>query len=117
MTREDAARVLRNLMDKVTIHDVDDWQDAVNAIEVALESIYSTDWVRTSERLPAEADTGDDGKILCVTVGVFGGTVILHVFWGIVAEHPERYPYWMPLPPLPESPVSGQTNWRGEDKR
>ena len=58
-------------------------------------------WVKTSDRMPTEADAGVNKEV--VTIYDDGDTRIMGAdYWAYVATHPEHFPYWMPIPPLPE---------------
>lgn len=58
-------------------------------------------WIKTADRLPTEADAGVDDEI--VTIYDDGDTRMMGAdYWAYVAKHPEHFPYWMPIPPLPE---------------
>ena len=61
-------------------------------------------WVKTSDRLPTEADAGDDEEIL--TIYDDGEKRLMGMdYWAYVAKVPERFPYWLPVPKLPEVEV------------
>ena len=69
----------------------------LNGKEAALRS----PWVKTSDRLPTEADAGVDEEI--VTIYDDGDTRMMGVdYWKWVALVPGRFPYWLPIPKLPE---------------
>lgn len=58
-------------------------------------------WVKTADRLPTEADAGVDEEI--VTIYDDGETRVMGTdYWKYVAKVPERFPYWLPVPKLPE---------------
>lgn len=58
-------------------------------------------WVKTADRLPTEADAGVDKEI--VTIYDDGYTRMMSVdYWKYVALVPGRFPYWLPVPKLPE---------------
>lgn len=70
------------------------------AIRKVIEAL-SNPWVKTSDRLPAEADAGVDEEI--VTIYDDGDTRMMGVdYWKCVALVPGRFPYWLPVPKLPE---------------
>jgi hypothetical protein len=59
------------------------------------------EWVRTADRLPTEADAGYNEEV----VTFYRDTETEMVgcdYWKHVAKYPENFPYWMPLPKLPE---------------
>ena len=58
-------------------------------------------WIKTADRLPTEADAGVDEEI--VTIYDDGDTRMMGVdHWKCVALVPGRFPYWLPVPKLPE---------------
>ena len=58
-------------------------------------------WIKTTDRLPTKADAGDDEEI--VTIYDDGETREMGTdYWAFVAKVPERFPYWLPVPKLPE---------------
>jgi len=58
-------------------------------------------WVKTSDRLPTEADAGVDEEIVAIYDD--GETRVMGPdYWAYVAKVPERFPYWLPVPKLPE---------------
>jgi hypothetical protein len=98
MTREEAAQVLRNLMDAVSFYDVYDWHDAENAFDVALDALRGPEWVRTADRLPTIDDARYDGYVLVANKNRHYGVR----YWSYLEDEIETCPYWMPLPKLPE---------------
>jgi hypothetical protein len=59
------------------------------------------EWVKTADRLPTKADAGVDEEI--VTIYDDGDTRMMGVdYWKCVALVPGRFPYWLPVPKLPE---------------
>ena len=95
MNREDAAREIDNtaccFSDKR-------FRDAMHMAAAALRGLG---WVRTANRLPTEADAGVDEKIL--TIYDDGETRVMGTdYWAYVAMVPEVFPYWLPVPKLPE---------------
>lgn len=93
MTRKEAARELDNtaccFSDKR-------FRDAMH---MAADSLRG--WVKTADRLPTEADAGVDEEI--VTIYDDGETRVMGTdYWAYVAKVPERFPYWLPVPKLPE---------------
>lgn len=64
-------------------------------------NVACSPWVKTSDRLPTEADAGVDEKI--VTIYDYGNIRMMGVdHWKSVAMVPGRFPYWLPVPKLPE---------------
>jgi hypothetical protein len=64
-----------------------------------LAELEKREWVRTSERVPTYSDASNpSGEILAFSR--------IKEYWclhpDLVAEYPKEYPYWMPLPPMPE---------------
>mgnify|MGYP007115180474 CR=1 FL=1 len=69
---------------------------------------FGLHWHKTAENPPARKDGDAIGAVL--TVGYHrnirnGMWLQDRLGWDIVADHPERYPLWMPLPQLPDLPV------------
>lgn len=58
------------------------------------------EWVRTVDRLPAEADAGYNEEVVALYRDGDTETVGCD-YWKYVAKHPEYFPYWMPMPKLP----------------
>ena len=70
-------------------------------LRVLLDALISPQWVKTSDRLPTKADAGVDEEI--VTIYDDGDTRMMGVdHWKCVALVPGRFPYWLPVPKLPE---------------
>ena len=58
-------------------------------------------WVKTSDRLPTEADAGYNEEV--ITFYRDGETESVSCdYWEFVAKHPEYFPYWMAIPNLPK---------------
>ena len=55
-------------------------------------------WVKTADRLPTEADA--DSELMIMAWHIYFGYEA--VAYGSVIDEPERFTYWMPIPPLPE---------------
>ncbi|MGI6235715.1 MAG: hypothetical protein ACOYI6_10770 [Christensenellales bacterium] len=80
----------------------------MNNIADDLSSAYSDGlrdgapkWIKTADRLPTKADAGVDEEI--VTIYDDGETRVMCTdYWAFVAKVPERFPYWLPVPKLPE---------------
>jgi hypothetical protein len=93
MTRKEAARELDNtaccFSDKR-------FRDAMH---MAADSLRG--WVKTADRLPTEADAGYGNDV--VAIYRKGKTESLGCnSWVFVASYPQFFPYWLPLPKLPE---------------
>lgn len=70
------------------------------AIRKVIEAL-SNPWVKTSDRLPTEADAGYNEEV--ITFYRDGETESVSCdYWAFVAKHPEYFLYWMPIPLLPE---------------
>ena len=75
--------------------------DYLRGLLEALTAPTAPQWVKTSDRLPTKADAGVDEEI--VTIYDDGETRIMGTdYWAFVATVPERFPYWLPVPKLPE---------------
>jgi len=96
MTREEAARIL----DPDGFNDVlpINTETSLEAMEMGAAALRETAWVKTSERLPTE----DDGFVVVMTNGIFTECVPVAAWYSTAGDKPEAYPYWMPIPPLPE---------------
>ena len=82
----------------------DGWDAAAHYNEGYYDAVNSKCWVRTADRLPTEADAGVDEEIL--TIYDDGETRVMGTdYWAYVAKVPERFPYWLPVPKLPEVEV------------
>ena len=68
------------------------------ALITAISVLRGQGWVRASERLPTE----EDGEWVLV-VSMYDGPVVDMNKACCVEEMADTYPYWMPLPPLPEA--------------
>ena len=71
------------------------------ALDMAITALRQPGWVRTAERLP-------EGGEMELVQGAYRHRewgFMLHeiIAIGWLKSHPEMYPYWMPLPPLPEN--------------
>ena len=78
-------------------------EDVIDAINQFADdtNVARSPWVKTSDRLPTEADAGVDEEIL--TIYDDGDTRMMGVdYWKCVALVPGRFPYWLPVPKLPE---------------
>ena len=64
-------------------------------------NVARSPWVKTSDRLPTEADA-DKSKcwVLAVTKSC---TLPMPTAIAYIRANPDRYPYWMPIPTLPEA--------------
>ncbi len=103
MTREEAAQILDGLHELLDIEDGKDWRVAVDALLLASAALreQAHEWVRTADRVPTEADAGVDEEIL--TIYDDGEKRLMGMdYWAFVAKVPERFPYWLPVPKLPE---------------
>ena len=80
------------------------WPEAViDAINQFADdtNVARSPWVKTADRLPTETDAGVDEEI--VTIYDDGETRVMGTdYWAYVAKVPERFPYWLPVPKLPE---------------
>ena len=65
------------------------------------EQVAQPKWIKTADRFPTKADAGVDEEI--VTIYDDGETREMGTdYWAFVAKVPERFPYWLPVPKLPE---------------
>ena len=57
-------------------------------------------WVKTSDRLPTEADA--DNTMCWVLATTISSNLPMPEAIAYIRANPDRYPYWMPIQPLPE---------------
>ena len=103
MTREEAANILDLKTRPEALADFvgPELAGVVHQAMIMGAEALRSRWVKTSDRLPTEADAGYDDEI--ITLYQDGETKMLGFdYWKYVAKHPEQYLYWMPIPPLPE---------------
>ena len=68
-------------------------------VEVVNEHVAKrSPWVKTSDRLPTEADA--DSELMIMAWHIYFGYEA--VAYGSVIDEPEMFTYWMPVPPLTE---------------
>ena len=72
---------------------------AVSTVLTALSALRSP-WVKTSDRLPTEADA--DNTMCWVFATTKSSNLPMPEAIAYIRANPDRYPYWMPFPPLPE---------------
>lgn len=72
--------------------------DRDNAEELVESAPTVSPWVKTADRLPTENDADGFGYVLAWCSYVGGMEITARE----VMESPNAYPYWMPIPPLPE---------------
>ncbi len=102
MTREEAAKMVEAVVTQTfgELSHNDNHDSYHEAFLLAIATLRSG-WVKTSERLPAEADAGYNEEVVALYRDGDTETVGCD-YWKYVAKHPEYFPYWMPLPKLPE---------------
>lgn len=65
------------------------------------KDIFLSPWVKTSDRLPTEADADDEGKVTALITGsVTGKLLSLSLYYKSVTANSADY--FLPLPKLPE---------------
>ena len=116
ITRERAIRILHP---DTNIEAIDDYEEAGNyehaydtACLMAVDALRQPGWVRTADRLP-EGDEHDYVVAYWCKDKRFGPATYDTVQIGWVIAHPQQYPYWMPLPPLPETTGAEGTKING----
>jgi hypothetical protein len=63
-------------------------------------------WIKTADRVPTKADSNSDWDVIAVyDCPEENEQYVVTKYWKYVAESPEDYPYWMPMPKLPEGGV------------
>ena len=75
-------------------------EDVIDAINQFADdtNVARSPWVKTSGRLPTEADA--DSELMIMAWHIYFGYEA--VAYGSVIDEPEMFTYWMPIPPLPE---------------
>jgi hypothetical protein len=108
MTREEAADLLHRLRSENYLDDYDHFGEQEEiAIGIAIAALRGPEWVRTADRLPAVEDgiigaTGEP-EVLAVTRYAHGYFPDMKMVSEIcIPLGSKYYPYWMPLPKLPE---------------
>ena len=105
MTKEEAKATYRRLLDEIGCYDAirnsPEFYDIVRvAIEHLMESPQNA-WAKTVDRLPTLEDSEYNGEIMAIYRSN-KIQVMVRDRWDFVANHPEHFPYWMMIPPLPE---------------
>lgn len=75
-------------------------------------------WRKTTEDPPTREDGNEIGSILCAAYhrNIRNGIWLAgNMPWHIVADCPEMYPLWMPLPKLPDLPTPERRCMLGND--
>ena len=102
MNREEAAQMLKRL--KYDYQNGADENDCfydmyLYALDTAI-TILTSPWVKTSGKLPAEADA--DNTMCWVLATTISSDLPMPEAIAYIRANPDNYPYWMPIPPLPE---------------
>ncbi len=90
------------------------WMDNADrdiAEELADSAPTVSPWVKTSDRLPTEADA--DNTMCWVLATTISSNPPMPEAISYIRANPDNYPYWMPIPPLPEK--DEQEPWPGDD--
>ena len=102
MTREEAARLLDWAVKNFEPYGDNPISEFdIEAYRVAISALRQPGWVKTADRVP-------EGGEMELVQGAYQHRewgFMLHeiIAIGWLKSHPEMYPYWMPLPPLPET--------------
>jgi hypothetical protein len=69
------------------------------------KDIFLSPWVKTADRLPTSKDENGFGVVVAYNPELggneeFGYGACIRAW--CVSLNPEQWPYWMPIPPLPE---------------
>lgn len=101
MNREEAARILHpDTRDVEFEKDVTHWGERLDkALDIAIEALRGP-WVKTSDRLPTEADA--DNTMCWVFATTKSSNLPMPEAIAYIRANPDDYPYWMPIPPLQE---------------
>ncbi len=102
MNREEVIEVLTNSLDGLgTAWIVDEAISAAIKLLAADTNVARSPWVKTSDRLPTEADADDEGKVTALITGSITGKLrSLSLYYKSVTA--ESADYFLPLPKLPE---------------
>lgn len=106
MTREEAIKILADLIDNPFLHT---WEKQNKALHMAIEVLHKTKWISCSERMP-DAEYGEGDSVLCCTeLGLMyilywnGGNWCVptgepHIWVNHKTGWHDRVIAWMPLP-------------------
>ena len=78
-------------------------EDVIDAINQFADdtNVVRSPWVKTSDRLPTEADADDEGKVTALITGALTGKLLsLSLYYESVTANSADY--FLPLPKLPE---------------
>ena len=110
MKREEALRYIKSAAGHLIVTD----RKVVGmALLEAWDALRQSGWVRTADRVP-EGDEHDYVVAYWCKDKRFGPATYDTVQIGWVIAHPQQYPYWLPLPPLPETVGLEGTKTEGE---
>ena len=93
MNREEAITTLKNYIERIT----GGMFPGEREILVEAFDALRSPWVKTSDRLPTKEDA--DNRLELLAWDYCAGVVVKY---GDVKDNSQIYPYWMPIPPLPE---------------
>ena len=102
MTKEEAMETYRRLCEEIgcydSIRNSPEFYDVTRAAIECLMEPTKNAWVKTADRFPEGKDAFED-KVLVYNFVERRQQLKL---WLIVRTYPHVFPYWMPIPPLPE---------------
>ena len=101
MNREEVIEVLTNALDGLgTAWVVDEAISAAIKLLADDTNVARSPWVKTSDRLPTEADA--DNTMCWVLATTISSNLPMLEAISYIRANPDNYPYWMPIPPMPE---------------
>lgn len=105
MNREEAIQTIEAFVNYVKMGNVNFSLEAKTG-RIFLESLETVTaelrnlWVKTADRLPTESDA--DNTMCWVLATTISSNLPMPEPIAYIRANPDRYPYWMPIPPLPE---------------
>ena len=116
MNREEAARILDPSTSDIEFEkDISHWSERFDVAKAMGAEALRSRWVKTSDRLPMQScDTAGCGKVFVLIKKYYEPGYIVRIEWvDYIADHPEEFNYWMPIPPFPVGSLSQRS---GTDK-
>ena len=109
MTREEALRYIKSAAGHLIVTD----RKVVGmALLEAWDALRQSGWVRTADRAPTAEDSGYNKEVVAFC-RINGTETIGCNYWQDISKYPKMFPYWLPLPPLPENAGAESTKING----
>lgn len=68
-------------------------------------------WTKTAERLPPEIEENRKTEFVMVAARQSDGSLFPVITWaGLLEDFPEKYPYWTPMPEMPQEAAREETS-------